>query len=796
MNSWIMRFAGFDHSQVGLHEALCTLGNGYFATRGALEEAQADGCHYPGTYLAGCYNKLATTIIGRTLTSEDLVNLPNWLMLYFYPTDSDITWLHTNTLQNHYLKLNLQQGVLQRLTQFVDPKGRETLVVSRRLVHMAQPHIAAIEYTITPLNWSGEITVISGLDGSITNAGVARYRQLSNKHLEIVKMEQTAGDSISLCVETNQSHVRVALAARTQFLVNDKRLPVYAETLYSLETITQLTKLTVTANTPVKIEKITALYSSRDFAITECQTEAETTVQKASRFKSLLKTHKLGWKNLWRHCDISIATKTREQKLLHLHIFHLLQTLSPHTVELDVGTPARGLHGEAYRGHVFWDELFILPFYNWHLPEITRSLLLYRYRRLNAARQLAKEKGYRGAMFPWQSASHGDETNQQWHLNPRSNTWGPDYSSLQHHVNTAIAYNVWQYYQHAQDTVFFNHYGAEILLEIARFWASMTTFNSHTQRYEINGVVGPDEYHECYPGATQPGINNNAYTNIMAVWVIERALALLNLLPNSRVIELREQLNLLDEEIARWQQIIRQMFIPLHTDGIISQFEGYEQLAEFPWQAYQVKYGNIERLDRILKSEGDSPDNYKVSKQADAVMLFYLLPFTELQRLFAQLGYSITPAIVDKTINYYLQRTSHGSTLSKIVFASVLNSLNPSLAREFYWQALVSDYNDTQAGTTSEGIHLGVMAGTVNHVFKHYAGISLENGRLTIRPQLPTEISHFEGSFQLQGNDYSLQIERNSCEIKLESMSLPQTVKVFDQTITLCHGETKHLHLK
>ena len=178
-----------------------------------------------------------------------------------------------------------------------------------------------------------------------------------------------------------------------------------------------------------------------------------------------------------------------------LHIFHLLQTVSENTIDLDVGVPSRGWHGEAYRGHILWDELFIFPFLNLRLPELTRSLLMYRYRRLEEARHLARQAGHRGAMFPWQSGSDGREESQVLHLNPRSGRWVPDESNLQRHVSAAIAYNVWQYHQATQDVEFLAHYGAEMLLSIARFWASIATFDPERERYEIRGVAGPDEYH-------------------------------------------------------------------------------------------------------------------------------------------------------------------------------------------------------------------------------------------------------------------------------------------------------------
>jgi alpha,alpha-trehalase len=263
------------------------------------------------------------------------------------------------------------------------------------------------------------------------------------------------------------------------------------------------------------VEKTLALFTSRDQASSECALEARKTVARAGQFAELLDSHALAWQQLWRRFDMEIELKEtaasqngHAELILRLHMFHLLQTASLNTLELDVGVPARGLHGEAYRGHIFWDELFIFPLLNLRLPEITRALLKYRFRRLDEARAMAREAGYRGAMYPWQSGSDGREESQKLHLNPQSGRWIPDRSCLQRHVNAAVAYNIWQYYQVTDDMEFMAFYGAEMFLEIARFWASLAHYNERLDRYEILGVMGPDEYHDGYPDVEEGGLNN------------------------------------------------------------------------------------------------------------------------------------------------------------------------------------------------------------------------------------------------------------------------------------------------
>ncbi len=426
--------------------------------------------------------------------------------------------------------------------------------------------------------------------------------------------------------------------------------------------------------------------------------------------------------------------------ILRLHIFHLLQTVSPNTADLDVGVPARGLHGEAYRGHIFWDEAFILPYLNAHFPEIARALLLYRHRRLPEARRLARAAGQRGAMFPWQSGSSGREESQVLHLNPRSGRWTTDNSHLQRHVSAAIALNVWRHWQATGDRDFLAWHGAETIVEIARFWAGIATWNAARDRYDIRGVMGPDEFHDAYPWSGEPGLDNNAYTNVLASWVLRRAADVLAAVGPARRAELERMLALEPAEIERWSEIAHRLFVPFLEDGVIAQFEGYDQLEELDWEGYRKKYGDIHRLDRILEAEGDSVNRYKASKQADVLMLFYLFSSDELYELFAALGYDFPPEAIARTIDYYLGRTSDGSTLSRVVHSWVLARSDRARSWTLLCEALESDVSDIQGGTTAEGIHLGAMAGTVDLVQRGQTGLQFEDGTLWLTPCLPEEL--------------------------------------------------------
>jgi trehalose/maltose hydrolase-like predicted phosphorylase len=228
--------------------------------------------------------------------------------------------------------------------------------------------------------------------------------------------------------------------------------------------------------------------------------------------------------------------------------------------------------------------------------------------------------------------------------------------------------------------------------------------------------MGPDEYHEAYPGADRPGLDNNTYTNVMVVWVLQRALEALAELPPHYRQELVQELSIQDAELDRWRDISAKMKVVFHADGVLTQFQGYEDLLEFDWEGYRERYGNIARLDRLLEAEGDSTNRYKLAKQADVLMLLFLLSRTELRELLAGLGYPVSDEQLERTVSYYLARTSHGSTLSGVVSAWVLARYEPEEAWRFLQHALESDVADVQGGTTAEGIHLGAMAGTVDIV--------------------------------------------------------------------------------
>ena len=780
-------YEGYRPADERLREALCTLGNGYFATRGALPECTADDVHYPGTYAAGCYNRLTSEVVGRRVENEDLVNLPNWLPLRFRLASGEWLTPETASVLDHRQTLHLDSGLLERRTRYALGKGWVLSIRQQRLVHMPDPHLAALRTEFIAEDFAGELEVEAALDGEVTNGGVPRYGDLDGRHLTHVHTGSAVPGTVWLRCRTRTSDIRIGMAARltAQVPVADADEPSRA---------VQRLKLSLTPGQTATVDKTIALHTSRDPAISDPLQAAVDRVSAAPGFDELLESHLTAWDQLWRRAALDVPGEAGH--ILRLHLFHVLQTLSPHTADLDVGVPARGLHGEAYRGLVFWDELFVLPYLNLHFPEVSRALLRYRHRRLDRARTAARAIGRRGALYPWQSGSDGREETQQLHLNPRSARWLPDHSHLQHHVGSAIAYNVWQYCEASGDAEFLHTKGAEMLLQIARFWADSATWDEDLGRHRIRGVVGPDEYHDAYPGAEQPGLDDNAYTNVTAAWVLTRTLEVLRALPDPRRRELAERTALDGGELEQWEDVSRTLHVPFHQ-GVISQFEGYDDLVELDWDDYRKRYDDIRRLDRILEAEGDTVNRYKASKQADVLMLGYLCSPAELQALFDRLGHRLDEETWQHTVDYYLNRTSHGSTLSGLVHGWVLARARRAEAWMFCQEALKGDVADLQGGTTGEGIHLGAMAGTLDLVQRGLTGLETRAGALWLDPVPLPELSSYGFSIRYQGHwDIRLRLMSGRLEITVPpSDLLPIDIQLPDRAVSVQPGETCRLVL-
>ncbi len=776
-DGWHLTYHDYDPAKERSREALLTVGNGYFGTRGAMEEAQANIVNYPGTYIAGVYNKLTTRIAGKDVVNEDFVNCPNWLAISFKVEDG--MWINPANVEILEIErsIDFKTGLLRKKMTVKDEEGNITRVESCRFASMENMHLAALKYKITPLNYSGLISVASVLNGAVINEGVERYKSLNSVHLKPVA--QGGEENVSFVkVKTTQSEIEIAQAAKLNVQgVENKSIAVSTEDGMAVSVFEK----NLEKGQTLSIEKSVTIFTSNDDE--NPLMSALETVKRLPAFDALFDMSAQAWEKIWDKADIVLGGDRLAQKLLRMHIYHLMVSASPHNKYIDAGITARGLHGEAYRGHIFWDELFVLPFYDIHFPEIARALLMYRYRRLDAARKYAEKNGYRGAMFPWQSGSSGGEETQTLHLNPVSGKWGDDYSSLQRHVSLAVAYNVWEYFHITGDRDFMEKYGLEMVLEICRFWESKTAWDEKLKRYSINKVMGPDEFHEKYPGATHGGLKDNAYTNIMVAWLFKKAGEMAGKIPAEAKEKVYKKINFSEQEFEKWDDIRKKLRLVISDDGIIAQYDGYFELKELDWDYYRKKYGNVYRMDRLLKAEGKSADEYKVAKQADTLMVFYNLEKQEVDSLLNDMGYKLPGDYLEKNLKYYLARTSHGSTLSRVVHAKLAEMVgDKKQGFELYRDALTSDYNDIQGGTTGEGIHVGVMGGTILIAMFTYAGVNIKDEKPVINPQMPAGWDVLNFGLTFKNINYKIKTEKQSVEMESDTGTV---VKVFDKEISL-----------
>lgn len=764
-------------------ESLLTVGNGFMGLRGTTPEMEIAEENYPALYLASLYNSAASQVADRTIYNEDFVNAPNLQKMYVI-IDGERVDIANNELLSMKRRLDLKTGLFEAWVTVKLTNGKELAIHTKKIASMANVHQFNLSYTVTPLNFSGEITFVSEADGDVYNYNVARYRSLSRHHLAVTDL-QAEDTFTSLTAVTESSKITVTQQAKLQ---NEAGLLENLTTEKTEKAIVQQVSFDAKEGQAYTFEKTVFVQQYReDEVVPALDFSGDYPTFDASYQSSVSE-----WEKLWATAGIEIDGDLMSQKMLNLHTFHILASASPNgNKDLDASVTARGLHGEAYRGHIFWDELFILPFYTLHFPETARELLMYRYRRLATAKTDAKKAGYQGAMFPWQSGLDGTEQSQELHLNPISGEWKEDHSRLQRHVSLAIAYNVWQYWHNTQDVDFMEKFGLEMMLEIAHFWESAASFDEGNQRYYIDRVMGPDEFHENYPGSEKGGLKNNAYTNMMVVWLFEEIERLSKQLPAETFQAVQEKTAVSTDTLARMADIKHKLELEINDEGIISQFEGYFDLKDLDWDHYKEKYGNIYRMDRILNAEGKSADTYKVAKQADSLMIFYNFSKEQVRLILEDLNYELPEDYVERNLHYYLARTSHGSTLSRVVHAQLAAMVNDQdLAWELYQEALYSDYRDIQGGTTAEGIHAGVMAATLYIPLTTFAGLDIRKERVTFEPNMPAAWDGIRFQMTIRGIDFSVEVTK---EEVIVTVNQDTTIDVKGKTITLVANETQKI---
>jgi trehalose/maltose hydrolase-like predicted phosphorylase/beta-phosphoglucomutase-like phosphatase (HAD superfamily) len=773
-------------------QALQSVGNGYFCTRGAdyEEEQGPNSWGYAGTYFSTIRNTRKSVIDEQPVYNEDLVNCINWLPVTFKIDDNDWFHPHETELLNYIKDLDFRDGSFTRTLSFRSQNGKETEVVARHCVSMADKHLAAVEYSVTPINYSGVITVKTGLHADHINDGVARYSKLDQQHLKRIAEGGDDNGSSFVRVQTNPSRVpgkdlkpvEITTAARIVAELEGKTLKPTFEVAKADRRVDTSFSQKVGQGQKLTVHKMVGLHTDKD-SLGKLRTldKAHSTVANAASFSKVLEPSAVKWAEIWDKAGVEIVGDRLGQQALNLAVYHLFIMGSEHN---DGGIGPRGLTGETYRGHEFWDDILYYPVISLQNPLVTRSLLGHRYNGLKEARKAAQENNFQGAMYPWQAGIEGDEQTQVTRFNPVSEKWDPDNSCRQRHVSLAIAYNVLDFLETTAD-IQFRSMGTEMVLDICRFFSSMCEIDSTTGKYSIDGVMGPNEFHE---GMEKRGVKDNAYTNIMLAWTLEKVEHLVAEVKVSGPAELEEAYHNMgvtaeemENEYDHWRQIRQNLSLTINEEGAIAnhsewfnlkgpdEVKGLKALLDGKDQdLYSIIY-KPGRADRRIRAVGMDPDYYQIQKQADTLMAYYNLGPDEVKRVVRMMGYELPENHLLVNLNHHLPRTSHGSTLSYITHAMVLaNAGRTADSWHFYRQALISDLSDIQGGTTAEGIHLGVMGGCLKGVVTNFAGINWHGGKLSINPDLPGEWESLKFSVLIRGDRYHFEISGEELKLRVE----------------------------
>lgn len=709
--NWLITETTFDPDKLHHKETVFTIGNGYLGTRGAFEERYPDA--RPATLIHGVFDDVP-------IVHTELTNAPDWLP-FILLVNGERFGMDRGEVLDYERTLDMRRGVLTRQVRWRSPAGRTVDIRIERFASLADPHVLAICYQVTPLDVDGWIEFRAGINGHVDNDGWL--------HWDWVDQRGEYG-LVWLHSRTRHSGIELGQAAILTVSGSDDVTDrvMDCENCPAIVAVCKAEKgRTITA------DKWVAIYTSRDVddVIEAAVAKLNALVDAYLDYEALLTAHEAAWARYWATSDVIIEGDDAAQQAVRFNLFQLLIAAPRHDDRVSI--PARTLSGFGYRGHVFWDtDIFILPFLTYTQPQLARNLLIYRYHTLTGARRKARQNGYEGVQYAWESAATGDETTPRWVPGPAGELvriWTGD---IQLHITADVAYAIWHYWQVTGDDEFMRDYGAEIILDTAVFWGSRAEYNAEWDRYEFNDVIGPDENHEH--------VNNNVFTNRMAQWHLEAALETLAWLRRehpAKAAELEERLDLSPERLAHWADIIGCLHI-LHDPetGLMEQFEGFFELEDIDWQALEPRRQSIQSLLGIERT-----NQVQALKQPDALMLLYLL------------GDCYDLEIKWVNWDYYEPRTDHtyGSSLGPAIHAILACELDmPEVAYEHFMRAALVDMEDVR-GNAAEGIHAASAGGVWQALVFGFAGLRLTAEGCTLNPRLPAAWRRLAFSFRHHG---------------------------------------------
>jgi kojibiose phosphorylase len=707
---WQVTQDSFDPRRQHHHETIFTIGNGYLCTRGAFEEGfPADR---RATFIHGVFDAAPIVV-------TELANAPDWLPLTVH-LDGERFGLDRGTVESVERRLDLHTGVLARAVRWRSPWGRGMRLVFERFASLAEPHLLYLRVMVVP-EADASLEVRAALNGSVDNEGLLHWRHVSQGY-------DSASGLAYLHSRTRASGIEAASAMRLTLDVPEQDRDYWD----SDDRPTLAVTVAAEAGQLVTIEKVVAVYTSRDVAAEGVVAAAVEAVGAAPGWDEALAANVRAWQAEWDRTDVVIEGDDEAQLAIRFNLFQMLIAAPRHDDRVNIG--AKTLSGFGYRGHSFWDtEIFMLPLFTYTAPHIARNLLTYRHQRLPGARAKARANGYEGAQFPWESADTGEEVTPTWvpHFADRTKLvriWTGD---IEIHISADIAYAAHQYWRATGDNEWFMAAGAELILDTARFWASRAEWNAAAGRYEYSDVVGPDEYHDH--------VDNNAFTNRMAQWNLQTArdvVAWLREHAPARAAALEQALDLTPDRLARWDDVIARVYLPVDAEGLWEQFAGYFQRRDVDLAAMEPRTRSAQEIFGI-----EGANETQVIKQPDVLMLQYLL------------ADEFTLDQVRRNYAYYTPRTDHtyGSSLGPAIQAIMACRVgHAEEAYEHFIRAARADLRDVR-GNAGDGIHAASAGGSWQAVVFGFGGLRLTPQGWTTQPCLPAHWKRLAFRFVYRG---------------------------------------------
>ncbi|WP_017317757.1 glycoside hydrolase family 65 protein [Mastigocladopsis repens] len=692
-NGWNVIETEFNPSQLHHKETVFTLGNGYLGTRGTFEEGYPSDSQ--ATIIHGIYDDVA-------IASTELVNCPSWLSLVVKVGEERFR-LDAGEILFYERRLDMRLGLLNREVRWRSPQGHTLDFHFERFASLADQHVLAIRCQITSQDFEGDISIEIEFNPDQNTQGVKHWKTLN---------QGSAGNLIWLHTQTLHSGMQLGLAAKLVAEGEDAVSVSEQET----SVFPCLTKtFQCSPGQTVSVEKIITLFTSR-----QTETPMAAALNRLAdepSYPTLLAAHIAAWEQVWQNSDIVIEGDRKAQLSVRYNLFQLL-AVAPRQDDR-VSIPPKTLSGFAYSGHIFWDtEIFILPFLTLTQPALARNLLTYRYHTLAGARRKAKEAGYAGAMYAWESATTGDEVTPRWVPGRNGELIRIWCGDIEVHISTDVAYAAWNYWRHTGDDEWMRDYGAEMILDTAVFWESRVEWNPERNCYDIRDVIGPDENHDR--------VDNNAFTNLMTQWHLHSALMLWNWLhqayPDSAA-QLALKLNLGTERFERWAFIAKHLYVNQDSEtGLMEQFEGFFQLEDINWADYEPRTKSMQSLLGI-----EATSQRQILKQPDVLMLFYLLRDVYDRKT------------LQTNWDYYNPRTDHtyGSSLGPAINAILACDLNqPQEAYTHFMRSALVDLEDVRRNA-AEGVHSASAGGVWQAVIFGFAGVRMTQFGPVACPNLP-----------------------------------------------------------